>query len=249
MMKIAKLTYPCIAKPDLGRTGRDILKVHSDKELQHYLSTIQEDFLVQEFIDYPLEYGIFYYRMPDETMGHITGIVEKKFMFIDGKGNKTLGELVGEHPRAKYYHKSLKQKYQNTRNQAPEEGEKIQLNYIGNHCRGSTFYDVSSLITPQLENVIDTISKQIPGFYFGRYDIKAKTLDDVYQGKFKILELNGMGSLPTHIYDPQTSIWKAYRTLFHHRNIAYRISTINRKKGIKFLTPQKTLAMIREYGM
>jgi hypothetical protein len=42
----------------------------------------KEDFLIQEFIDYPLEFGITYYRMPGEQKGHITGIVEKCFMFI-----------------------------------------------------------------------------------------------------------------------------------------------------------------------
>ena len=248
MMQKAKISYPCIAKPDLWRTGRDVKKIFNDTELLHYTQTIKEGFVIQEFIDYPLEFGVFYYRMPDEEKGHITGIVEKKFMFIDGEGDKTLGQLVGEHPRAKYYHKSLKQTYQKTRDKAPELGEKIQLNYIGNHCRGSTFYDASHLISPQLEETIDKISKTIPGFYFGRYDIKTKSIQDMEEGNMKILELNGMGSLPTHIYDPQTSIWKAYRTTFQHRDIAYKISMINWKNGIKYIPTKKTIALIREYG-
>jgi hypothetical protein len=32
----------------------------------------------------------------------------------------------------------------------------------------------------------------MPEFYFGRYDIKTKSVKDLYEGKFKIIELNGM---------------------------------------------------------
>jgi hypothetical protein len=33
---------------------------------------MQEEYVIQEFIDYPLEFGILYYRMPGEENGHIT---------------------------------------------------------------------------------------------------------------------------------------------------------------------------------
>jgi len=71
-MKQHGIKYPCIAKPTLGRTGRDVKKIHNTRQLKTYLKRVHEDILVQEFIDYPIEFGIFYYRMPDEENGHIT---------------------------------------------------------------------------------------------------------------------------------------------------------------------------------
>ncbi|MEI8008376.1 MAG: hypothetical protein WCI00_02835 [bacterium] len=71
-MKENNIHYPCIAKPTLGRTGRDVKKIYNDKQLKNYLKHMNEDILIQEFIDYPLEFGIFYYHVPNEENGHIT---------------------------------------------------------------------------------------------------------------------------------------------------------------------------------
>lgn len=248
-MKKNNIHYPCIAKPTLGRTGRDVKKIHNEKQLKTYLKHIHEDILIQEFIDYPLEFWIFYYRIPGDKQGHITGIVEKKFMFLHGDGKSSFEQLVYHHPRAKYYYSQLKKEYPNTRTNILAEWEKFQLNYIGNHVRWSTFYDVSNLITPQLEKIIDEISQKVDGFYFGRYDIKAKDIASLYLGDFKIIELNGMGSLPTHIYDPEHNIRHAYKTLFYHRKIAYRISKENKKRGHKYIPFKKIVKIVKQYGI
>lgn len=248
-MKQNNIHYPCIAKPTLGRTGRDVKKIHNAKQLKTYLKRVHEDILVQEFIDYPLEFWIFYYRIPGEEQGHITWIVEKKFMFLHGDGKSTFEQLVYHHPRARYYYHQLKEEYPDKRTSILPKWEKFQLNYIGNHCRGSVFYDVSHLITPQLEKVIDDISQKVPGFYFGRYDIKVKHVEDLSTWNFKIIELNGMGSLPTHIYDPEHSVRKAYKTLFHHRKIAYRISRENKRKGHQFVPFKEIRRIVKQYGI
>ena len=248
-MKKHGITYPCIAKPTLGRTGRDVNKIHDTKELKTYLKHVHEDILIQEFIDYPLEFWIFYYRMPGEETGHITWIVEKKFMFLHGNGKNTFEELVYHHPRAKYYYHQLKEEYPDKWPSVLGEWEIFQLNYIGNHCRGSIFYDVSHLINPQLESIVDETTRKMPEFYFGRYDIKAKSIEDMYQWNFKIIELNGMGSLPTHIYDPKHTVRNAYKTLFHHRKIAYRISKENKKRWHKFMPFKEMYKIVKEYGI
>lgn len=248
-MKQNNIQYPCIAKPTLGRTGRDVKKIYTSKQLKIYLKRIHEDILIQEFIDDPLEFGIFYYRIPGEEQGHITGIVEKKFMFLHGDGKNTFEQLVYNHPRAKYYYRQFKEEYPEKRTSVLADWEKFQLNYIGNHCRGSVFYDVSNIITPQLEQVIDEISKKVDGFYFGRYDIKTKSVDALYQWNFKIIELNGMGSLPTHIYDPNHNARNAYKILFQHRKIAYRISKENKKRGNKFISLKEIHRIVKQYGI
>lgn len=248
-MKEKNIHYPCIAKPTLGRTGRDVKKIHNQHQLKNYVEHMHEDILIQEYIDDPLEFGIFYYRIPWENAWHITWVVEKKFMFLHGNGKDTFEKLVYNHPRAKYYYQQFEKEYANKRTNILADGEKFQLNYIGNHCRWSTFYDVSSIITPKLEGIIDNMSKKIEWFYFGRYDIKTKSVEALYQWQFKIIELNGMGSLPTHIYDPKYSLRNAYKTLFHHRDIAYRISKENKKRGHAFASYKDMHKIVKKYGI
>ena len=66
-MQEANIHYPCIAKPDFGRTGRDVKKIHNQEDLEDYCKYMHENIVIQEFIDYPLEYGVFWYRMPEEA--------------------------------------------------------------------------------------------------------------------------------------------------------------------------------------
>jgi hypothetical protein len=209
----------------------------------------EEDILIQEFINNDLEFGIFYYRMPWEEKWHITWIVEKKFMFINWNGKDTFEKLIYNHPRAKYYYYNLKKDHESEWEKIVEEGKKIQLNYLGNHCRGSTFFDVSHLINSELESTIDKISKSDNEFYFGRYDIKVNSVEDLIKWNFKIIELNWVGSLPTHIYDPKHSLRHAYKVLFQHRKIAYRISQANYKRWHKYIWLKKAIEIVKKYGI
>jgi len=170
-------------------------------------------------------------------------------VYVEGNGKHTLGELVYNHERAKYYHKPFQQLHAHTWDKVLPHGQKFQMNFLGNHCRGSCFYDATNLLTEQLEKVIDHLTHKIPEFYFGRYDLKVKSREDLYAGKFKIMELNGMGTLPVHIYDPRHTIWFAYKELFRHRNIIYKISQANLKRGHQFLSLGEARKIIKHYGV
>ena len=100
-----------------------------------------------------------------------------------------------------------------------------------------------------MEESFDAISRGIDGFYFGRYDVKAESLQDLEAGKIKIIELNGMGSLPTHIYDPENDMRNAYKELFRHRKIAYDISKKNKALGIPFTSFKEIRKIIKKYGI
>src|SRR5690606_170187 len=93
--------YPIIAKPDIGERGLGVKKINNDAELEKYATNIPVNFLVQEFVDYQYEVGIFYYRMPEENKGHISGIVFKEPVTVTGDGIHTVEELVKANDR--YY--------------------------------------------------------------------------------------------------------------------------------------------------
>jgi hypothetical protein len=71
---------------------------------------------------------------------------------------------------------------------------------------------------------MDEISKSYEGFYFGRYDIKVPSVEDLKTGKnISVIELNGVTSESTNIYDPQHSFFYGVKTLCKQWKIAYEI--------------------------
>jgi hypothetical protein len=130
----------------------------------------------------------------------------------------------------------------------PAAGENVQLVEIGTHCRGAIFLDGGDTITPALEENIDRIARCFDGFFFGRFDVRVPSRQDLVAGRnIKIIELNGVTSEATHIYDPRLSIFEAYRVLFRQWRIAFEIGDVNRARGTR-PTPVRTLYQaIRDY--
>jgi hypothetical protein len=170
---IAKLksdgfNYPLIFKPDLGERGFMVKKIIDDTQVVQYLAAIRIDFIVQEFVDLPFEYGVFYTRFPQEPNGKVTSIVTKEMLTVKGDGNSTLRALIFNKDRAKLQWAKLKVSHSTRLNQVIPAGELVELVGIGNHALGATFRDGKILIDSQLSESFDTISKQIDGFYFGK---------------------------------------------------------------------------------
>ena len=75
-------------------------------------------------------------------------------------------------------------------------------------------------------------SRELDGFYIGRYDIRYSSEDDLRAGRnFQIIELNGAASEATSIYDARNSLLAAYRTLFRQWELVFAIGAANRRRG------------------
>lgn len=235
--KSLPFSYPFICKPDIGSRGRGVAIINNGDELQAYLEQCPADFLIQENINYPMETGIFYAKIPGEATGRITGIVEKKYLSVTGDGNSTLEELVQRKQRYVLQLGALEKLLGKGLQCIPLKNEKCVLVPFGNHARGCLFTDASYRINSKLTNVIDNICSQVTGFYFGRLDIKFKSWSALENGEaLSIIELNGSGSEPTHMYDPKNSILKGWKEIIKHWDLLYAISRKNHHNGIKYLT-------------
>lgn len=228
--------YPVILKPDLGERGWRVEKINNDEELGNYLAEVQTNLILQEYLDLPFEAGVFYYRMPGQETGTVSSVVLKELLYVEGDGKSCLEELILKKPRARIQYKKLIKTWGKKWNSIPEKGERIGLQPIGNHNRGTTFLNGKHLIDKELTNSFDAISKQIKGFYYGRFDVRCKDEQALKRGEVKIMELNGAASEPAHIYHPGFPILKGYSALFHHWNMLYRISKANHKKGVPYLS-------------
>ncbi|MEQ1763293.1 MAG: VTT domain-containing protein [Pyrinomonadaceae bacterium] len=224
-----RISYPVILKPDAGERGNGVVVVRDESGLSDALRNAT-DVLVQEFVD-GVEASIFYYRLPREQRGHIFSITEKVFPTVIGDGSSTLEELILNDPRAHIIAASYFKRNEGRLQDRPRLGQKVQLVEIGAHSKGTIFRDGGWMRSEALQDAIDRLSCEIPGFYFGRYDIRAASFEELSVGNFKIIELNGVTSESTNIYDPRYSLFDAYKTLFSQWRIAFEIGQQNAERG------------------
>ena len=165
-----------------------------------------------------------------------------------GDGKSTLEELILADDRAVCMANYYLQKNSERIQEVPAAGERIQLVEIGTHCRGAIFLDGSDTITPALEQAIDRIARNLDGFFFGRFDIRVPSRQDFMDGRnLKIVELNGVTSEATHIYDPKLNLFDAYRVLFEQWRIAFEIGDLNRARGAWPTPARELVRAVREY--
>ena len=237
LMKIhhQDIQFPVILKPDIGERGNEVELIHHEVELTKYTQGKSGEYIAQEYVDYPEEFGILYHRMPEAKSGKVTSVVQKEFLTVTGNGKDTLGQLANKEIRAQTRLEYLAEKFSDSWSAIVPKGEKIRLEPIGNHCRGTSFHDAKQLLGQQLNQVFDTFSTQIEGFYYGRFDLKVTSAEDLLAGKnIKILELNGVSSEVAHIYDPDYTLWTAWSDTAHHMKIIWEIAIINHKNGLPY---------------
>ena len=227
------MDYPVVLKPDMGQRGSGVAILRSEEDLRDYLTRTNYDAILQEYVD-GQELGVFYYRYPGEARGRIFSITEKILPTLTGDGKKTLEELILDDDRAVCMADFYRQKNEARLRQVPPAGSGVRLVELGTHCRGAVFLDGARAGTPQLEEAIDKIAQSFDGFYFGRFDIRIPNSPHPTEGAdFKVLELNGVSSEATHIYDPKLGLFGAYRVLFEQWRIAFEIGALNRARGSK----------------
>ncbi|UMB54268.1 D-alanine--D-alanine ligase [Lutibacter sp. A64] len=231
-LKQKNIEFPLIIKPDIGFRGLLVKKINTEIELQNYLKKYNTiNLIIQEFISYKNECGIFYHRIPNEAKGKITSITLKKFLAVTGDGTSNLSTLIKNNERATNYLDLVLALNTDKLKSIPKKGEKIILTVIGNHSKGTEFINGNHLITKKLEKTLDTINSSINGWYYGRIDVKFKNFEELLQGKnLKILEINGVIAEPTHIYDASKgTYYKALKSIKEHWKIIYKIGVKNKQ--------------------
>lgn len=229
------LSFPIVVKPDFGQRGLDVEIAADEQALKRYLEAAIFDTVVQEYIP-GVEFGVFYVRQPDEAQGRIFSLTHKCFPELVGDGRNTVEVLICQHPRLHYMAAFLFDKHKAILNTVPAKGEKISVVNLGSHCRGSLFLEGKPYLTDKLSAKIDVLSQEMDGFYFGRYDIRASDIDAFSNGDVKVIEVNGVTSESTNIYDPSNNVLTAYKILFQQWRLAFEIGEKNIALGNKSMT-------------
>ena len=239
--------FPVIAKPDRGVVGIGVRRLDSAEELDDILNIMPSDYMLQQYCDYPLEYGIFYCRYPDESFGSIVSLTEKIAPFVFGDGRSSVKQLVQMNPDFRYNKDALLSHARNL-DYIPHKGEWYQVIVQGSHTYGSIFKDRNDRIDPELESWLNALCAVDEEFYFGRFDMKVKDRNSLKDGSgVKIIELNGCWSEPIHIYDDRHSFPFAIRELFRSYSRAYQIARLNKKRLQMKASFREILTAYRHY--
>lgn len=242
----AGLVFPLVIKPDIGGRGRGVVIAANEAEFLYYLPLYTLPFLVQDFVPFEKEAGIFFVKHPGTGEGRVTGIVGKSFGSVTGNGISTLSQLVKQDDRLGKYAASLLPQLGGRVHEILPEGKTEILVQFGNHARGATFYNWSNLIDEKVHNWACRLAAGIEGFYFGRLDIRFSDWDEMIdEDKFSIIELNGAGSEATHIYDPSQSLFFAWKEIIRHWKMLWLVSRANRKMGARYMSFREARKMFR----
>jgi membrane protein DedA with SNARE-associated domain len=236
--------FPVILKPDAGQRGAGVKLVRTRDELLRHLRNTHDDVLIQPYHPGPYEAGVFYYRIPGEPTGRILSITAKHFPELVGDGRSTIEQLVWRHPRYRMQARVFLTRHAADAQRVLAKAERFRLAMAGNHCQGTMFCDGSHLLTVQLEQKIDQIARTFDGFFFGRLDVRYSDPERFKLGQdLTIIELNGVTSESTNLYDPSWSLLRAYRMLFRQWSILFQIGAANRSRGERV---NPTWELIRE---
>jgi hypothetical protein len=239
-------TYPFCVKPDVGLKGLLFRKVDDEEKLKIYHQKVSMEYLIQELIDAPLEVSVFYYRYPANDKGTISGFIQKDMLHVFGDGKSSLWELIAQHPNAKYRLEEMRIKHEKLLETVVPSGEKYILTHAANLNRGAKFTNLKEQIDDQLLLHFDYLSHRC-SWYYGRYDLKCNSVKELKEGRFSILEFNGAGAEPNHVYHAGKSWLEALLVFAHHWKILYQIGKYNNKnKGVPYWTNNRGRAWMKQ---
>lgn len=235
-MKKSGLDFPIVGKPDIGCRGAGVKLLPHSKALDSYLNRFPPGagVLLQKLSDFEPEAGVFYVRDPKTEKGGITSLTLKYTPYVVGDGVRTLAELVAADPRAGGLRHLYEERNASHWREVIPEGGAHRLVFSASHCRGAVFRNGGNLITRELTEALDRVFDDIPGFYYGRLDLKFRDVDSLRAGRdLQIVEINGASSESIHIWDRGTGFFDAVKTLLQQYRTLFTLGLENKRRGCK----------------
>jgi len=226
------LSYPLIAKPDIGWCGYGVRLIRSEGELAAYVAAFPGDaaFLLQDYAAGPNEAGLFTIRRPSAPSGRLVSMTIRHPPQVTGDGKATLASLIAADPRTRP-HAGL---YAGAKlGRIPAEGERVVLATIASLRAGACYEDATPLITPALEAAILQAVDALGRFSFGRFDVRYSDLPSLLAGRFTIIEVNGAGAEAIQFWDPRLTLRQAFAGVFAKQRMLFALGAEWRLLGAR----------------
>lgn len=230
------LGLPFVLKPDAGQRGQGVVIVRDRARLDSLLQAQTIALVVQEYVPGE-EFGIFYAREDEDAPGRIISITEKLPLVLEGNGIDDLERLILQDERAMLLAELHLRRHADQLDRVLGKGERFVVAELGTHARGALFLDASDVLGEPLERAVEELSRAAEGFRFGRYDVRVPSREQLRRGEgFKVIELNGLTSESTHMYDPRHGLRDAIAILRRQWELAYRIGADQVSRGHRVAT-------------
>ncbi len=234
-VKAGGFSYPFIAKPNVGMMGFMVRKINNAEQLKLYHQAIPIEYIIQTLVDFPLEVSAFYYRMPNQQKGILSGLLKKQPTYVVGDGVTALNELIKQNEQVRFKQEEFLSRHESQLQKVFPLGEVFHLSVSSNRSQAGILEGIDSEIDYKLRKLLDDWSHYSGQFYYGRYDIKCASIDSLKEGKdFYILEFNGAGAGIQHIAGNNYSVFTAWKIILHHWKMLYEIARYNAKHGVKY---------------
>ena len=239
------LAYPVVLKPDTGERGRGVAVARSDADAVTFFEATPGAALAQEYVGGE-EYGVFWARHPGRRDGHVFSITHKVRPTVTGDGTSTLERLILDDARAVAIAHIYRREHPEAATQVPAAGERVELTEVGAHSRGTIFLDANDLHTPELEQAMNAICSAYDGFDFGRFDVRVPSAEALRRGEgLRVLEVNGVTSEATHMYDPRYGFFAAHAILRRQWRMAFVLVEDRIRAGAEPATVPEVLRAVR----
>ena len=237
-MQAAGLSFPVVAKPDIGWCGYGVRLIASRAELGDYAARYPrgETFLLQHYVSDEGEAGIFYMREPDEERGSIIGMLLRRYPRVVGDGRRTIAEMVAADPRLNRILRDDLHEPSFEPDRVPRAGETVRLALIGSARAGGLYLDGTAQVTEQLARTVDAVARDMADFHVGRFDVRYRSLEDLKRGRFVIMEVNGSGSEVVHAWDPKYTVPEVYGIVFAKQRRLFALADKQRRRGHRPIT-------------
>jgi hypothetical protein len=239
-MKEQKISFPVFCKPDVGERAAGVKRVSSEEELKFYLKEFpaKKGLIIQmpagAHFSAQLEYGVQLVRDPKTETLHITSAEFKKVPFVIGDGKKSITELVKglSGITAVQRDNILGDLSSGEGVVVPQEGERVSVVHAASVSRGTEMVSLRKDFSGSLlEKALSEVLSSLKNFSSGRFDLVAASEEDLFHGRFEIIEGNAGAAIPLHVYRTDFSIEKVYQELFTH---FFRLTENAKKNREKF---------------
>jgi hypothetical protein len=239
LVEEAGLSFPLVLKPDIGWRGFGVRLVADVDALAADLATFPAGctLILQAYVPYAGEAGVFYVRRPGEERGFIFSMTFRYFPHVVGDGRSTLAELIERDPRAAWKAKLHRATLGERLGTVPAAGELVRLHMVGSSRVGGLYKDARAYASPALTRRFDEIADAMPNFHFGRFDVRFASAERLVEGEdIQIIEINGAGAEAIHVWDPEYTLTDVYADLFRQQALMFEVGALNRARGFRPLS-------------
>jgi hypothetical protein len=234
------LSLPIVLKPDAGQRGSGVAIAKSWDEIEDYLGRAGYDVVAQAYVP-GVEFGVFYVRRPSASRGTIFAITEKELPVVSGDGHRTLEDLILSDPAPCRWRSSTSTSSTPPRRD-PGERPARAARRAGHALPGCVFLRRHPCVDAGARGRRRSRQPHVRRLLFRPLRRPFESVEALRAGAFKVLELNGVTSEATSIYDARNGLLKAYKMLFAQWRLAFEIGAENRARGA---TPTRLIDLIK----